>query len=100
MLLDKVTNEVSRRVQELLGSSLRDIILFGSYARGDYDEESDIDIMVLSDIPDEEIRKWQSEINGISSDLCMEHGIMVCIMLYNKSLFEQTRDNGIFGAFI
>jgi predicted nucleotidyltransferase len=32
-----------------LGDKLYKIILFGSYARGDNDNESDIDIMVLSE---------------------------------------------------
>ena len=88
--LNQITSEVTRRVRALLGPRLRSILLFGSYARGDYDEESDIDIMVLADIPDEdEIRALDYQINDISSDLCMEHGIMVCILLYNRTLFEQ-----------
>ena len=89
MQLNKITGEVSRRVQELLGGSLRDIILFGSYARGDYDEESDIDIMVLADIEESERRVWQLKMNRISSRVSLDNDITVCIMLNNKSLFEQ-----------
>ena len=89
MPLNKITDEVSRRVQELLGGSLRDIILFGSYARGDYDEESDIDVMVLADIKEEERREWQYKIDIISSRVSLANDITVCIMLNNKNLFEQ-----------
>ena len=90
MQINKITNEVSRRVQELLGGSLRNIILFGSYARGDYDKESDIDIMVLADIPDEEeLRTLDYQMNDISSDISLDNNIMVCIMLNNKTLFEE-----------
>ena len=39
--------------RESLGDKLDKVILYGSYARGDYDDESDIDIMVLADIPRE-----------------------------------------------
>ena len=36
--LNKITQEVSRKVQALLGDRLRNVILYGSYARGDFDE--------------------------------------------------------------
>jgi len=89
MPLENITTEVLRRVQETLGDRLRDIILFGSYARGDYDEGSDIDIMVLADIPEEERREWQYEIDIISSRVSLANDITVCIMLNNKTLFEK-----------
>ena len=37
-----------------------DAILYGSYARGDYDEESDIDIAILAKGSGEELRKYRS----------------------------------------
>jgi len=84
-----ITSEVSRRIQKLLGGSLRSIILFGSYARGDYDEGSDIDIMVLADIPDKERRAWRHELSLISSRVSLENDITVSIILCNKALFEE-----------
>ena len=87
--LNKITQEVSQRVQALLGDRLRDVILYGSYARGDYDEESDIDIMVLADVGEDEIRPFQRKINIISSDVSLENDITVFIKLNDKSLFEQ-----------
>ncbi len=41
--------EVRRRLRELLGDRLRDLRLFGSQARGDTHDESDIDVLVLVD---------------------------------------------------
>ena len=35
-------------VINLLGTSLVKIILYGSYARGDFHENSDMDVMILS----------------------------------------------------
>ena len=89
MPLENITTEVSRRVQELLGGSLRNIILYGSYARGDYDEESDIDIMVLTDISESEMRPFEYQLAIISSRISLENDITVCIMLNNKALFEE-----------
>ncbi|MDR1703379.1 MAG: nucleotidyltransferase domain-containing protein, partial [Clostridiales bacterium] len=38
--------------RDACGNDLRDVILYGSYARGDYREWSDVDIMVLANADD------------------------------------------------
>jgi uncharacterized protein len=37
------------RLVELLGASLHEVRLFGSYARNQFDDESDVDVLVLTD---------------------------------------------------
>lgn len=49
----EAVEEFRRRVRELLGDRLRDLRLFGSQARGDPHDESDIDVLVLVDDLDE-----------------------------------------------
>ena len=48
MLLDQYT-EILRKIY---GNHLKTVILYGSYARGDYKADSDIDIMILLDLSD------------------------------------------------
>ena len=43
--LDKILKEVSNAYKKVYGDKLVKAVLYGSYARGDYDEESDIDIV-------------------------------------------------------
>jgi len=86
--LQQITQDVSRRVQAVLGSRLHSVILFGSYARGDYDDESDIDIMVLADVG-EDVRNFARKLNIVSSDVSLEYGITICVMLNDKLLFDQ-----------
>ena len=45
-LLDKYIAEIKK----IYGTHLQEVILYGSYARGDFKEDSDIDIMILLDI--------------------------------------------------
>lgn len=88
-LLDKITKNVASRTLELLGSRLHKVILFGSYARGNYDTESDIDIMVLADVGRHEMYQLRKALSEISSDICIDTGKVVCILLNDKTLFEE-----------
>lgn len=45
--IDKVNREVTDIMKRHYGDRLAKIILFGSYARGDFDVESDVDYLVL-----------------------------------------------------
>ena len=49
-------------VKDILGERVKKIILYGSYARGDFNKNSDIDIMILTDFTDDEIVQCRSEI--------------------------------------
>ena len=47
--INPIVNDFLNKVKELLQDRLKKVILYGSYARGDYDNSSDIDIMLLTD---------------------------------------------------
>ena len=47
----------TRRIKALLGNKLSKVIVYGSYARGDYHENSDIDVMILVKLSETEIKK-------------------------------------------
>ena len=83
-----VTEELCHGTQIILGNKLRKMILYGSYARGDYKEYSDLDIMVLADYDDVEERDLQEAIYKISSHASLEHDITVSMYLNNNSLFK------------
>ena len=48
-------------LQQIYKSHLKSVILYGSYARGDYTVDSDIDIMILVDLPDEGMDKYSED---------------------------------------
>ncbi|MCI8961556.1 MAG: nucleotidyltransferase domain-containing protein [Clostridia bacterium] len=65
----KVINEFIIKVNNILGSRVKKIILYGSYARGDFNKSSDIDIMILTDLTDDEIVEYRSKISDIAYDI-------------------------------
>ena len=86
-IISAVTEELRRNTQNVLGDKLRKIILYGSYARGDYKEYSDLDIMVLADVDELESKTLESEIDRTASDIGLEHDIIVSVLLYDEKLF-------------
>jgi predicted nucleotidyltransferase len=46
---DTIAREYSRKVRSALGSRVRDIVLFGSRARGDHKKYSDYDMLLIVD---------------------------------------------------
>ena len=45
-----VFSKVTKEMKLIFGEKLKAVIVYGSYARGDYNEDSDIDIFVLVDM--------------------------------------------------
>jgi len=84
--------EIARRfaddVKRLLGNSVREIILFGSVARGDYGANSDIDILVIvSSDP------WdaQKRISEIVVEYLLKYGVYISAKAISIDEFEFMR---------
>ena len=45
--IETILKELKERLTEIYGNDLIDMVLYGSYARGEASEDSDIDIFVL-----------------------------------------------------
>ena len=67
--INKIIDDFVTQVKKLLGKKIKKVILYGSYARGDYNESSDIDIMILTDLTDDEIVKYRREIVHLAYDI-------------------------------
>ena len=88
-VLDEITSRVCAAAKEVLGDKLRKVVLFGSYARGDYHEWSDIDIMILADILPEEVDETRKKIRGFMNYIELEYDAIVslsvvCTKNYNR----------------
>jgi len=82
-----ITNRAVAELKTLFGEKLKRVILYGSYARGDFHEESDVDIMALLDVEQERVRDYSRQVVRISGDIGMDNNIYVSIMLRNFDFF-------------
>ena len=79
--------DFSEEVRKILGKSLRKIILYGSYARGDYTENSDIDLMILTTLTDKEIERIEEKIYDLAFDFLMDYGVDISVVIKNEAQF-------------
>ena len=79
----------TNRVRTLLGNRVKQVILYGSYARGDYNDSSDVDIMILTDFTFEEIEKYRDDISDIAFDIELETGIILSPIIKNIDKYNE-----------
>ena len=90
--ISEISEKVLQAAKDTLGDKLDKVILYGSYARGDFDEESDIDFFILADVPQEEVSKWDSAIYKRLLDLDLENDILVQIGVTGCEIFYRFAD--------
>lgn len=74
---------------KIYGKHLKTVILYGSYARGDYTKDSDIDIMVLLDLSDIDIKKYRHELSGATYDFNMDYDVDIKPIAKNQEHFNK-----------
>ena len=65
-----------------------ELILFGSYARQEAQEGSDIDVMVLVNASRQEIAKRNWQVGEVASDLLLDCGVVVSPIVENRDYYH------------
>ena len=89
----EIMQQFAGRVRELLGNTLDSVIVYGSYARGDYSELSDIDVMILVTLSEEKIKKISDEISDMAFEYLMKFGVDISPVITNIDHFNYWVDN-------
>ena len=74
-------------IQRIYGKSLDAVILYGSYARGDYTPDSDIDIMFLVDLSVEEMDAYSDALSELGFKYNVQHDIWMMPVVKNQQHF-------------
>ena len=83
VLLEKCLLEIKK----IYGSHLKSVILYGSYARGDYTPDSDIDIMILVDLNQDKIDEYSDEISELIYEYNVDYNIWMMPVVKNEEHF-------------
>lgn len=84
--ITKLKDLLSRR----LGDNLKDILLYGSKARGDYNNDSDIDILVIAGIVNPEIKDI---IRDTVLDVQLEYNLPISTHIRSLDYFNAQQKN-------
>ena len=90
--LRELLKKIYAETTDIVGSSLCDVILFGSYARGDYNSESDIDIALIIREGRNEIKRYNRDIINLVSDISLTDDVLVSVCCIPKDEFEEYKE--------
>jgi predicted nucleotidyltransferase len=87
---------VGRRIREAFGDRVEEVIVFGSRIRGDYREDSDLDVLLILR---DGIRPEDWDVIGkLSAELTLELGVSVMIVPHTPrkdSLYTTAKTEGV-----
>lgn len=81
-----IQNSINKFVIEskkILGNRIKKIILYGSYARGDYNNSSDIDILVLTDYNPKQFYSALKKISSMTYDIELDYNVILVPLINN-----------------
>lgn len=88
-IMKKLLEQYIAEVKKIYGEHLCRIILYGSYARGDFRMDSDVDIMILLDLSDLELKKYSQKLSYMTYDFNMEHDVDIKPIAKSEEHFQK-----------
>lgn len=89
-------NQYINELKKIFSTHLKQIILYGSYARGDYNSNSDIDIMLLVDLTEEQIDDYSDDLSELGFEYNVEHSVWIMPQVKNIEHFNYWKDAYMF----
>ena len=98
-----IAQEYKVILHNLYGNELAELVLFGSYARGDQHEYSDLDFAIILQNPKTRTSAELKKIAAFSSKLSLKYGIMISSLPISfekkktsmQGLYQEIRKEGI-----
>lgn len=76
------------RLREHYPDQVQHVILFGSKVRGDFDEESDIDLLIVVQSDD---WRFHDKVSGLAFDPMLEHDVLLSTHVMGQKHYEEIR---------
>ena len=84
----KVTALFAEEAKKIFGEKLKQVILYGSCARGDFQTDSDIDILLLLSVPRENLAFERKKIFAIADALDLEYEVVLAPVLQSYEVYQ------------
>ncbi len=83
-----ILEDLKSELQEIYGHRLRALFLYGSYARDDTTEGSDIDILMLIE-DGEKNELLEKQRSKMISDICLKYDILISTLVVPENTFYE-----------
>lgn len=88
---EQAFEEFARRVTNALGEEIYEIILYGSTARGEATETSDVDVLLVTEGTAEEDHR--KTVSRLAFDIGLEYDVAISYHFQSKDRFESRQDS-------
>jgi len=88
--MKKLLVEVKKRLKEIYGDNLKDVILYGSYARGDFSQGSDIDLIILLGEMEQRMAERKKYFDAIW-ELELKYDMVISILPFKEEEYKTRR---------
>lgn len=97
-IMQKLMEQYIVEIKKIYGTHLRKIILFGSYARGDFKSDSDVDIMILLDMSDLDLKAYSRQLSYMTYDFNLDNDLDIKPIAKSEEHFRKWVSNYPFYA--
>lgn len=88
-IVDKIIKDIYAATKNIFPHENPEVILFGSYARGDAADDSDIDLMILVGATRESISEHNWEVGEAAADVLLKYDVVVSPIVENRDYFDK-----------
>jgi len=83
----EILKKFKEELRRILGDKFVKLILFGSFARGDYKFGSDIDVLLV--VKEEPTEEEELKISLLTTDMSLTHDIVISCFTYPYDAFQK-----------
>lgn len=87
--MQSLISQYIAEIKKIYGRHLRQIILYGSYARGDFESDSDVDIMILLDISDLDLKAYSQKLSYMTYDFNLDNDLDIKPIVKSEQHFRK-----------
>lgn len=90
-IIEGVKSDSVLLICDAMGKDIRKIILYGSCSRGDFSEDSDIDIALCVSCERADVKKYSDILAEIATQLAMKYLAIVNFVCLSENEFEERK---------